>query len=80
MALAQVPANVSLWVEFGQTAEGAGRDTTAREAYAEASRLVALGPADRRGAPPRRGAAGLSPEWREPGPSAPGEFLLPGGR
>jgi len=39
LALAQAPSNVSLWVDFGQTAEGAGRDTTAREAYAEASRL-----------------------------------------
>jgi tetratricopeptide (TPR) repeat protein len=38
-ALSQAPSNTWLWVEFGQTAEAAGRDTTAREAYAEAARL-----------------------------------------
>jgi hypothetical protein len=40
LALAQAGANTGIWVEFGQTAENAGRDTTAREAYAEAARLA----------------------------------------
>src|SRR5262249_42062839 len=40
MALAQVSGDPTLWVEFGRTAELAGRDTTAREAYAEAARLA----------------------------------------
>jgi tetratricopeptide (TPR) repeat protein len=40
LALAEVSANAGLWVEFGQAAETAGRDTTAREAYAEAARLA----------------------------------------
>jgi tetratricopeptide (TPR) repeat protein len=39
IALTQTPDDVGLWVEFGKAAETAGRDTTAREAYAEASRL-----------------------------------------
>jgi tetratricopeptide (TPR) repeat protein len=38
-ALAQGPNQPSIWVEFGQMAEKAGRDATAREAYSEALRL-----------------------------------------
>jgi O-antigen ligase/tetratricopeptide (TPR) repeat protein len=37
--LAEEPKNVQFWMEFGQVAESAGRATTAREAYTEASRL-----------------------------------------
>jgi hypothetical protein len=40
LALAQAGGSTVIWVEFGQTAENAGRDTTAREAYAEAARLA----------------------------------------
>ena len=40
MALTQQAWDTWLWLEFGQTAEAAGRDTTAREAYAEAARLA----------------------------------------
>ena len=32
--------DVSLWLEFAHAAETAGRDITAREAYAQASRLL----------------------------------------
>jgi Flp pilus assembly protein TadD len=39
IALADEPTNVGLWIEFGHAAEMAGRDTTAREAYAQAARL-----------------------------------------
>ena len=39
-ALAQTPADVNIWVELAETAERSGRDSTAREAYAEASRLL----------------------------------------
>jgi tetratricopeptide (TPR) repeat protein len=38
-ALAQDGGDPWIWFAFGQTAEQAGRDTTAREAYAEAARL-----------------------------------------
>jgi O-antigen ligase len=40
LALAQAGGNTGIWAEFGQTAETAGRDSTAREAYAEAARLA----------------------------------------
>jgi hypothetical protein len=40
LALAQAGGVPGIWVEFGQAAEAAGRDTTAREAYAEAARLA----------------------------------------
>jgi hypothetical protein len=40
LALAEVVDSVALWMDFGKTAEAAGRDATAREAYAEASRLA----------------------------------------
>ena len=39
IVLTQMPNDVNLWMEFGRAAEGAGRDSTAREAFAEASRL-----------------------------------------
>jgi tetratricopeptide (TPR) repeat protein/O-antigen ligase len=39
-----VNGDAALWVEFGQTAESAGRDTTAREAYAQAARLAPSDP------------------------------------
>jgi tetratricopeptide (TPR) repeat protein len=39
-ALTLASAATWIWFEFGQTAESAGRDTTAREAYAEAARLA----------------------------------------
>jgi tetratricopeptide (TPR) repeat protein len=40
LALMQDSSNTWVWLELGQTAETAGRDTTAREAYAEAARLA----------------------------------------
>jgi tetratricopeptide (TPR) repeat protein len=39
LALADEWNNVGLWLEFGRTAESAGRVVVAREAYQEASRL-----------------------------------------
>jgi tetratricopeptide (TPR) repeat protein len=45
IALGGDPTNVSLWIEFGQTAHAAGRITTAREAYAQAARLNPNDPA-----------------------------------
>jgi tetratricopeptide (TPR) repeat protein len=39
IALTQAGGDAAIWVELGQTAESAGRDTTAHEAYAEAARL-----------------------------------------
>jgi tetratricopeptide (TPR) repeat protein len=39
IALADEPTNVALWIEFGQAAETAGRDATARDAYARAAQL-----------------------------------------
>jgi tetratricopeptide (TPR) repeat protein len=39
IALADRPADVALWIEYAHAAENAGRDVTAREAYAQASRL-----------------------------------------
>ena len=36
IALADRPRDVSLWLEYARAAETAGRDTTAREAYAQA--------------------------------------------
>jgi len=39
LALADEGNDVGLWVEFGRTAESAGRVTVAREAYQQASRL-----------------------------------------
>jgi tetratricopeptide (TPR) repeat protein len=39
IALADAPADVSLWMELAHAAERAGRDATAREALYEASRL-----------------------------------------
>jgi tetratricopeptide (TPR) repeat protein len=39
IALADRPKDVSLWLEYARAAETGGRDTTAREAYAQASRL-----------------------------------------
>ena len=44
LALSQSPNDTWLWLDFGQTAETAGRDTTAREAYAEAARLAPSDP------------------------------------
>jgi tetratricopeptide (TPR) repeat protein len=44
IALADAPADAGLWLELGQTAESAGRDATAREAYAEAARLSPSAP------------------------------------
>jgi tetratricopeptide (TPR) repeat protein len=38
-ALSQASNDVSIWLAFAQTAEQAGRDSTAREAYTEAARL-----------------------------------------
>ena len=38
IALAEEPLNVAIWMEYGRTAESAGRWTTAREAYVEAAR------------------------------------------
>jgi tetratricopeptide (TPR) repeat protein/O-antigen ligase len=43
LALTQPGSTTSLWVELGRAAETAGRDSTAREAYAEAARQA---PAD----------------------------------
>jgi len=37
MALAESPENLGLWLELGQVAEQAGRDTVAQEAYAHAA-------------------------------------------
>jgi tetratricopeptide (TPR) repeat protein len=39
IALADRPADVSLWLEYARAAETGGRDTAAREAYAQALRL-----------------------------------------
>ncbi len=39
IALADQPGNVSLWLEYGRTADAGGHVATAREAYAEAARL-----------------------------------------
>jgi hypothetical protein len=39
LALVQEPWNVTVWLEYGGAAETSGRDSVAREAYAEASRL-----------------------------------------
>jgi tetratricopeptide (TPR) repeat protein len=39
IALADSPNDPALWVEYGRTAELAGRDPTAREAYGQAARL-----------------------------------------
>jgi tetratricopeptide (TPR) repeat protein len=39
IALADQPANVPLWLEYGAAAASAGRIGTAREAYSEAARL-----------------------------------------
>jgi hypothetical protein len=39
-ALAQSPNEPSLWVEYAQVAENAGRDQMARDAYGEAARLA----------------------------------------
>jgi len=39
IALADSPGDVGLWLEFGRVAEQAGRQATAREAFAEAARL-----------------------------------------
>ena len=39
IALADRPGDVALWIEYARAAETAGRDITAREAYAEAARL-----------------------------------------
>jgi tetratricopeptide (TPR) repeat protein len=39
IALADRPTDVALWIEYARAAETAGRDMTAREAYAEAGRL-----------------------------------------
>jgi tetratricopeptide (TPR) repeat protein len=40
LAVGQAPWNVTAWLEYGQTAETAGRDTVAREAYVEAARAL----------------------------------------
>jgi tetratricopeptide (TPR) repeat protein len=45
IALAQMPAQPSVWIELGQAAERAGRETVARDAYREAARLSPAGPA-----------------------------------
>jgi tetratricopeptide (TPR) repeat protein len=39
IALADWPMQVSLWIEYAQAAENAGRDVIAREGYARAARL-----------------------------------------
>jgi Flp pilus assembly protein TadD len=39
IALSDEPGNAGLWMEYGRTAEAAGRLPTAREAYAQAARL-----------------------------------------
>ena len=39
MALGDRPNDVALWMEFGHTAEMAGRQTAARDAYSQAARL-----------------------------------------
>ena len=44
IALAQSPNELGLWVEFARAAEGAGRDSMAREAYSEAARLAPRDP------------------------------------
>lgn len=44
VVLGQRPNDVALWLEFGQAAEKAGRDVTAREAYTQAARLVPSSP------------------------------------
>jgi tetratricopeptide (TPR) repeat protein len=44
VVLGQRPNDVALWLEFGQVAEKAGRDVTAREAYTQAARLVPSSP------------------------------------
>jgi tetratricopeptide (TPR) repeat protein len=44
IALLSTPADGGLWMEFGRTAEDAGRMPVAREAYAEASHLLPKDP------------------------------------
>ena len=44
IALADDPANVGLWVEFGRTAQAGGRSTIAREALLQASHLSPQNP------------------------------------
>jgi tetratricopeptide (TPR) repeat protein len=39
IVLADMPDNVSLWIEYAHAAEAIGHDTTAHDAYAQASRL-----------------------------------------
>jgi O-antigen ligase/tetratricopeptide (TPR) repeat protein len=72
-ALAQDGGNVWTWYGFGQTAEQAGRDSTAREAYAEAARLL---PTDQNIATSLRRVEARQGYLR--GPSAPGLIPNPG--
>jgi tetratricopeptide (TPR) repeat protein len=44
VALADEPLNVTLWMEFGKTAETAGRHSTALEAYHQAAQLSPKNP------------------------------------
>ena len=44
MALTEDSEDVGLWLEFGQIAEQAGRDSVAQEAYGRASRLAPANP------------------------------------
>ena len=39
IVLADMPDNVTLWIEYARAAEAIGHDATARDAYAQASRL-----------------------------------------
>jgi cytochrome c-type biogenesis protein CcmH/NrfG len=39
IALADEPTNVTLWLEYGQTAAASGHVATASDAYAQAARL-----------------------------------------
>jgi O-antigen ligase len=39
IALADMPDNVTLWIEYARAAQAIGHDATARDAYAQASRL-----------------------------------------
>lgn len=44
IALADDPSNVTLWLEYGRTAQSGGRSTAAREAFLQAARLSPQNP------------------------------------
>ena len=61
IALADMPDNVTLWIEYARAAQAIGHDATARDAYAQASAAKSEQPGGGRGAARAGDPTGPSP-------------------